>query len=204
MRIIAGLHRGRQIDAPEGLTTRPMTDRVRENLFNLLRDYVEGAVVLDVFCGSGALGLEALSRGAAACTFVDPNDAAIAAVETNVQRLGLMEQVRIIRRSALRPGPWIRPREAAAYTLIFVDPPYRMTAAEDGQRQLAEMASALTACGLVAPAAVVMLRAERGVKIPLPWPGFVAYDERSYGTTTLHLMVLAARTEPLPPPHRGT
>ena len=63
------------------------------------------------------------------------------------------------------------------------------------------MASALAACGLVAPAAMVMLRAERGVKIPLPWPGFAVYDERSYGTTTLHLMVLAARTEPLPPPH---
>ena len=155
----------------QGLTTRPMTDRVRENLFNLLRDYVEGAVVLDVFCGSGALGLEALSRGAAACTFVDADDAAIAAVETNVQRLGLMEQVRIIRRSALRPGPWIRPREAAAYTLLFVDPPYRMTAAEDGQRQLAEMASALAACGLVAPAAVVMLRAERGARYPCPGRG---------------------------------
>jgi 16S rRNA G966 N2-methylase RsmD len=82
---------------------------------------------------------------------------------------------------------------------MFADPPYRMTAAEAGQQQLAEMASELAACGLLAPAAVVMLRTERDTKIPLPWPGFALFDQRSYGSTTLHLMVLAARTEPLPP-----
>ena len=105
MRIIAGIHRTRQIDAPEGLTTRPMTDRVRENLFNLLGDTVGGATVLDLFCGSGALGLEALSRGAAPVTFVDADLAAVTVVEANCRRLGLEKQARILRRDVLRPGP---------------------------------------------------------------------------------------------------
>lgn len=189
MRIIGGFHRGRQIDAPEGLTTRPMTDRVRENLFNLLRDEVPEAVVLDVFCGSGALGLEALSRGAATCTFVDADEGAIQAVGTNCERLGLSKQARILRRDALRPGTWLRPAGAAAYTVIFIDPPYVMTAEPSGQARLAGMIAEFVRIGLVAPNAAVMIRTERDVQIPLPWEGFIKYDERSYGSTTLYLMM---------------
>jgi len=188
MRIIAGFHRGRQIEAPEGLTTRPMTDRVRENLFNILAPLVEDAVVLDLFCGSGALGLEALSRGAAYATFVDADRAAIEAVETNCRRLGLQERARILRRDALRPGPWIRPVGAATYTLLFADPPYRLTADPAGQEQLAGAVAVLERLGCVAPGAMAMLRVERGTKVALPWPGFDLADERSYGTTTFYLM----------------
>jgi len=188
MRIIAGTHRTRQIEAPEGLTTRPMTDRVRENLFNLLGGAVPDAVVLDLFCGSGALGLEALSRGAAGCTFVDSDRDAVNAVETNCRRLGLLDRVRVLRRDVLRPGAWIRPAGAAAYTLIFVDPPYKMTADPAGQQRLAEMVQALVRLGCVAAGAIAMLRAERGTRVSLPWSGFELADARSYGTTTLYLM----------------
>jgi 16S rRNA (guanine966-N2)-methyltransferase len=191
MRIIAGTHRRRQIVAPEGLTTRPMTDRVRENLFNLLGPAVEGAVVLDLFCGSGALGLEALSRGAARATFVDTDAAAIGAVETNCRRLGLKGRARVLRRDALRPGPWMRPIGAASYALVLVDPPYRMTADSAGQQRLADMVQALVRLGCVVPQTVAMLRTERGVAIELPWEGFGLADERSYGRTTLYLMVRA-------------
>jgi len=191
MRIIAGIHRTRQIDAPEGLTTRPMTDRVRENLFNLLGDAVVGATVLDLFCGSGALGIEALSRGATRVTFVDADRAAVTVVETNCKRLGLEQQARVLRRDVLRPGPWIRPVGAKDYTLLFVDPPYKMSADPAGQAQLAAMAQALVGLGCVAPGAIAMIRAERGVKLGLPWPGFELVDGRSYGTTTLYLMTHA-------------
>ena len=189
MRIIAGIHRGRQIVAPEGLTTRPMTDRVRENLFNILAPLVDEAVVLDLFCGSGALGLESLSRGAARATFVDTDAAAIEAVETNCGRLGLNERARILRRDVLRPGPWIRPIGVASYTLIFVDPPYKMTADPAGQQRLAEMVRALARLGCVAARTVAMLRTERGAAIELPWEGFGLADQRSYGSTTLYLMI---------------
>jgi len=191
MRIIAGIHRTRQIDAPEGLTTRPMTDRVRENLFNLLGNTVVGATVLDLFCGSGALGLEALSRGAARVTFVDADLAAVTVVEANCRRLGLEKQARILRRDVLRPGPWIRPVGAKDYTLVFVDPPYKMSADPQGQAQLAAMAQTLVQLECIARGALVMLRAERGTRVGLPWAGFELVEGRSYGTTTLYLMTYA-------------
>jgi 16S rRNA (guanine966-N2)-methyltransferase len=188
LRIIAGFHRGREIDAPEGMATRPMTDRVRESLFNILQAEVPEAVVLDLFCGSGALGLESLSRGAAACTFVDSGGLAVETVEMNCERLGLSDRVRILRRDALSPGPWIKPAGAAAYTLIFVDPPYAMTADPGGRARLKSMAAELVRMGVIAVGATAMLRAERGIDVELPWEGFVVDDTRTYGSTTLHLM----------------
>jgi len=188
MRIIAGIHRTRQIEAPEGLLTRPMTDRVRENLFNLLGDTVVNATVLDLFCGSGALGIEALSRGATRVTFVDTDLAAVNVVETNCERLGLEKQARILRRDVLRPGPWIRPVGAKDYALIFIDPPYKMSAEPGGQAQLAAMVEALAGLECVARGALAMIRVERNTRITLPWAGFEFSDQRSYGTTTLCLM----------------
>ena len=188
MRIIAGIHRTRQIEAPEGLVTRPMTDRVRENLFNLLGDTVVNATVLDLFCGSGALGIEALSRGATRVTFVDTDLAAVNVVETNCERLGLEKQARILRRDVLRPGPWIRPVGAKDYALIFIDPPYKMSAEPGGQAQLAAMVEALAGLECVARGALAMIRVERNTRITLPWAGFEFSDQRSYGTTTLCLM----------------
>jgi len=188
MRIIAGIHRTRQIEAPEGLLTRPMTDRVRENLFNLLGDTVVNATVLDLFCGSGALGIEALSRGATRVTFVDTDLAAVNVVETNCKRLGLEKQARILRRDVLRPGPWIRPVGAKDYALIFIDPPYKMSAEPGGQAQLAAMVEAIAGLECVARGALAMIRVERNTRITLPWAGFEFSDQRSYGTTTLCLM----------------
>jgi len=197
MRIIGGEFRRRALIAPQGQTTRPMTDRVRENLFNLLGpEAAAGAVACDLFCGSGALGLEALSRGADACTFVDQDGAAIAAVEENCERLGVEDRARIERRDALRPGAWIVPPDGESYTLLFVDPPYKIPAADQGRRRLEEMARRLVALGCVAPGAVAMLRAKRGTDPGLPWEGFELVDERSYGTTTLHLMVKHAPGKP--------
>jgi len=165
-----------------------MTDRVRENLFNILGPCVEGAVVLDLFAGSGALGLEALSRGAAFCQFVENHPAAIRAIETNVAALRFDQQVRIARRDALRPGPWLTPPEGRPYTLIFADPPYALTHTAEGRKQLAEMAHGLAELGCLAAGALAMLRLKRGVPMDVPWPGFDVTDQRTYGTTTLVLM----------------
>jgi 16S rRNA (guanine966-N2)-methyltransferase len=195
MRIIAGIHRGRKLVAPEGLTTRPMTDRVRENLFNILAPHLDGAVVLDLFCGSGALGLEALSRGARWCLLVDSDPEAVTSAETNAATLRLTKQAKVVRRDALRPGPWIRPPAGQAYTLVFTDPPYRLTDSPEGRERLAAMARALADLGCLAPGATAMLRMRRGVCLETPWPGFEAADERTYGTTTLHLMRRSERSD---------
>jgi 16S rRNA (guanine(966)-N(2))-methyltransferase RsmD len=128
VRIIAGELRGRRIEAPEGDATRPMLDRVREAVFSTLGDRVEGAVVLDLFAGSGALGLECASRGARSVRSVERARAALDALKKNVEDLGLSECVRVIRGDALDPRAWQEKDAAAAvlYSLAFLDPPYPM------------------------------------------------------------------------------
>lgn len=121
MRIIAGKWRGRRIEAPQGLSTRPTADRVRETLFSMLASRLgtfEGLRVGDLFAGSGALGLEALSRGAASATFVEIDPKATAAIRRNAEKLGAGERVRVIAGSALA-----LPR-SEPFDLIFADPPY--------------------------------------------------------------------------------
>ena len=121
MRIIAGEWRGRPLDAPSGQGTRPTADRVRETLFSMLTSRLgtfEGLRVADLFAGSGALGLEALSRGAAFATFIETDRGAAAMIRRNAERLGAMERVRILGGSALAL-PTSEP-----FDLMFADPPY--------------------------------------------------------------------------------
>ena len=118
MRIIAGSHRGARIAAPKGIATRPTGDRVREAAFNLIGP-VDGAVVLDVFAGSGAMGLEALSRGAAAVTFVEADRAACRTIADNLAKLRLAGA-----RITCQDAVWALRQEARTYQLVLVDPPY--------------------------------------------------------------------------------
>jgi 16S rRNA (guanine966-N2)-methyltransferase len=117
MRIIAGSHRGRRIDAPAGQATRPTSDRVRENAFNLIGP-VEGASVLDLFAGSGALGLEALSRGAARAVFVESSRDACRQINANLDKLGL--DATVLCQDATRALA----SERGTYDLVLCDPPY--------------------------------------------------------------------------------
>jgi len=130
MRIISGTHRGRTLLGPEDdLTTRPITDRVKENLFNRLQSLgVLGyGRVLDVFAGTGSMGLEALSRGAEHCTFVDQDRSAITRLEENLDTLGIdPERTKVVSGSALLPI-WTYPLVDESITLALVDPPYMMT-----------------------------------------------------------------------------
>lgn len=125
MRIIAGERKGHTIHAPRGHDTRPTSDRVRENVFNIVAPWVEDARVLDVYAGSGAMGLEALSRGAAAVVFVESDADAVRAIERNLDKLRLTGAT-IVRTGASTALA----QEAAAgrqYDLVLVDPPYAMT-----------------------------------------------------------------------------
>jgi 16S rRNA (guanine966-N2)-methyltransferase len=128
MRIVAGKFKGRPLIAPKGRTTRPTSDRAREAIFNILAHAewappLEGARVIDLFAGSGSLGLEALSRGAGFCLFVDAGNGARGAIRSNVEMLGLFGHTRIHRRSATALGP--RPSNLGdPFDLAFLDPPY--------------------------------------------------------------------------------
>ena len=118
MRIIAGTKRGARIAAPKGLATRPTGDRVREAAFNLIGP-VDGATVLDLFAGSGAMGLEALSRGAASATFVESDRAACRSIQQNLEKLGLTG-ARVVCADAV----WTVRQDPRTYDLVLVDPPY--------------------------------------------------------------------------------
>lgn len=135
MRIIAGRARSRTILAPEGRDTRPTLDRVRENLFNVLMRRVIDARVLDLFAGSGALSMEAISRGAAHATLVDIDRAAIRCIQQNIAALKFDQETRVI------PADWLSAvstltREGAKFDLIFLDPPYKMHDLSDVARSL--------------------------------------------------------------------
>lgn len=120
MRIIAGTFRSRLLEAPTGLATRPTSDRLRETLFNVLAPRIGGARLLDLYAGSGAVGIEALSRGAASVDFVERAPAALSALRNNLTKLGIKKDFRIHPGSV---GGFLR-RSMTAYDLIFLDPPY--------------------------------------------------------------------------------
>jgi 16S rRNA (guanine966-N2)-methyltransferase len=173
MRVIAGEFGGRKLVAPEGRATRPTSDRVREALFSILGD-VSGARVLDLFAGSGALAVEALSRGAAAATLVDSAQTAIDVIRRNLETLGIGAEV--VRRPALR---FLQAASDGArqYDLVFVDPPYRQ-ASTFGR----ELTAALRP--VLAGHARVVVESDRRSPLELE---LVLRDQRHYGDTLIQI-----------------
>jgi len=123
VRIIAGKWRRRKLASPEGRSTRPPTDFIRENIFNILRDDIEGASVLDLFAGSGSFGIEALSRGAGSCIFVENGRAALRALKENLRSLEVGEAASVLMRDVFRARNRIA-EEGRRFDLIFCDPPF--------------------------------------------------------------------------------
>jgi 16S rRNA (guanine(966)-N(2))-methyltransferase RsmD len=122
MRVIAGSFRSRTLQAPAGLATRPTSDRLRETLFNVLAPRIQGTAFLDLYAGSGAVGIEALSRGAASVVFVERAASAIRVLQTNLDKLGLTEGYRIVAGSV---GGYLRKMEGGPpFDVVFLDPPY--------------------------------------------------------------------------------
>jgi 16S rRNA (guanine966-N2)-methyltransferase len=177
MRIVGGQFRGRPLAAPDDLATRPTSDRVREAVFNILAhgipDFaVEGTRVLDLFAGTGALGLEALSRGAVYCLFVEEGAEARAVIRRNIEAFSLTGVTKIFRRDATNLGP---AGSLARFGLVFLDPPYG--------KGLAERALASAAAGdWLGPGAIAAVEERKGEPIALP-PEFAELDRRSWGDT---------------------
>lgn len=178
MRIIAGAWRGRPLTAPEGRNTRPTGDRAREGLFSMLASRIgrfEGLHVADLFAGSGALGLEALSRGAAHCLFVDSDRAAVACIRVNVERLGASDRADV-RQQAVEHGGAPPPRPC---DLIFLDPPYGTGLAEAALERISNPA-------WLARSGWVSVETDKaGLALP---SGFNAQASRRFGKAHLHLL----------------
>lgn len=188
MRIVGGAFRGRALVAPEGQGTRPTSDRARQAVFNVLEhaawsEPMDGARVLDLYAGSGALGFEAVSRGAGFCLFVEIDDGARGAIRENAEAFGLFGRTRVHRRSATDLG--VRPGSAGeAFDLAFLDPPYRQGLGEQTLARLVEG-------DWLKPGAVVVF--ERGSDEPeIDTPGFERLDTRDYGAARVVFLRRAA------------
>jgi len=187
MRIVSGRFRGKALIAPPGADTRPTSDRARQAIFNILEHApwspgLQGARVMDVFAGSGALGLEALSRGAAMCLFVETDEAARGAIRQNIDAMDLFGATRVHRRDAADLG--VKPgSDGEPFDLAFLDPPYGKRL---GEKALAGLASG----GWLKPGATCVF--ERGAgEVDGPPPGYELLDARTYGAAKVLFLRLA-------------
>ncbi|MGJ8545929.1 MAG: 16S rRNA (guanine(966)-N(2))-methyltransferase RsmD [Sulfitobacter sp.] len=183
MRIIAGQHRGVALASvgkgDPGAHLRPTSDRVRESLFSMLThlDVIHGARVLDLFAGTGALALEAISRGAREAVLVEKGRVAQGLIKQNIDKLRLGQQVTLMRNDATRLGDWI----AAPFDLVFLDPPY-------GKAMGEKALGSARAGGWLAPGAMIVWEESNPQNAP---EGFTREDSRKYGDTHVTLLRLA-------------
>ena len=195
MRVIAGELRGRRLKAPEGEGTRPMLDRVREALFATLQPWLEGAFVLDLFAGSGVLGIEALSRGARRVRFVERNAGVCQCLESNVAELGLDDAVELVRGDALQRFSWgDRPAD-----IVFLDSPYPLLEELRTRRALFEALVELVRSHL-APEGVLVFHAPHRQVQPSEFGAGLVVRERVYGSNSLWYV---QRDQPEPPKAEG-
>lgn len=188
MRITGGKLGGRRLVAPQDIRVRPTSDRTRQAIFNMLRhkDFgigfaLEGAAVLDLFAGTGALGIEALSHGARWCLLVDDSADSRAIQRENVEALGLTGATRIWRRDATDLGP-LGPSAGGPFNLVFLDPPYR-------KKMIPQALQSLKDGGWLAPQALIV--AESDASEPFDAPGFTLLDARDHGETRLRFLTIA-------------
>ena len=177
MRIVGGSLRGRRLQSPKDQSIRPTTDRNRESLFNILRhrfaDHLQGRV-LDIFAGTGALGLEALSRGASDVLFVEKSSQGAALIQQHIADFGVASNARLLRRDATKPG---RLDSDLPFDLIFADPPY-------GKKLGEQAVAALRQNGWLAENALLVLE-EKKSALPKQLDGFDMLDQRSFGETEI-------------------
>ena len=175
MRVVSGSARGSKLQPVPGMNTRPTTDRVKENVFNLIQDHVRDADVLDLFAGTGQLGIEALSRGAAHCDFIEHNGTAYNVVSKNVQTARVQDRASLHRVEA---RDFLAKAAAKKYSLIFLDPPYGGTILENALSGI-ERFDILSANGIIICESAVEDRFAHG---------FEVIRERRYGATMITVL----------------
>jgi 16S rRNA (guanine966-N2)-methyltransferase len=202
MRVIAGKFRGSKLDAPEGATTRPITDRIKETLFNIigarlaLPGFVPEVDVLDLFAGTGGLGIEALSRGARTCLFVEHDRRGVRTLRENVSRLGLTCAGPTAVCRICTDNAWSMrfPSIAGGYGLVFLDPPYRAAADPAGQLRVIDLLNRIAP--VLSPSGLLVFRHQSATRLPLETlRGLRCVDQRELGTMRLWFF-----SPPTPPP----
>ncbi len=179
VRVISGSARGRSLKAVPGMGTRPTTDKVKEAIFSMIGPYFDGGYVLDLFAGTGGLGIEALSRGAERAIFVDMDPKSIDVIKQNLKTAKLENQAEVYRNDAMRAIKALEKR-AKGFDLIFLDPPYKMTNADEMMLDLAQR-------GLVQEDATVMVEHDAGHVYPEQVGEFRQTRVSNYGETTVSI-----------------
>ncbi|MEM7682029.1 MAG: RsmD family RNA methyltransferase [Planctomycetota bacterium] len=191
MRVIAGTHRGRTLAGPENDgTTRPITDRVKENLFNRLQSLGmltpeepgQAWSVVDIYCGSGSLGIECLSRGAERCLFIESDGTAYRQLEHNLEHFDLLDRAEALQTSAT-PAAWARGLAPESIRLAFVDPPYALSEDPDAARAVGRVLEAIAPA--LEPGGVALWRTAVEIT-PDAQPGYDGPESVSYGGMALH------------------
>jgi 16S rRNA (guanine(966)-N(2))-methyltransferase RsmD len=184
MRIIAGSKRGMKLFSPEGMDTRPVTDRVKESMFNILfsKGYPEGCVVADLFCGTGSMGLEALSRGAAWATLIDGDRRVIEILKRNIEKADFVSQSKAVCANILKVGAAPTP-EYGLYDLVFVDPPYAMSEDSELNTQVGKLMCLI--CQQVKDNGLVILRTHEQAQVRESYDRLGQIDSRTWGKMTV-------------------
>ncbi|WP_369823179.1 16S rRNA (guanine(966)-N(2))-methyltransferase RsmD [Listeria sp. ILCC792] len=179
MRVIAGSKKGRALKAVPGKTTRPTTDKIKESLFSIIGPFFDGEKVLDLFAGSGGLGIEALSRGAGEAVFIDQASLAVKTVKENLTACRLENQAVVYRNDAMRALKIFQKNEEV-FDLVFLDPPYK-------KQQLAKILTFLDEANLVSDGALVVCEYEKDDALPDAIGRFTKTREVNYGITVLSI-----------------
>ncbi|WP_238996761.1 16S rRNA (guanine(966)-N(2))-methyltransferase RsmD [Paenibacillus pinistramenti] len=179
MRVISGSARGRALKAVPGMGTRPTTDKVKEAIFSMIGPYFEGGNVLDLFAGTGGLGIEALSRGMDKGVFIDMDVKAVETVKANLKQTGLSGQAEVYKNDAERALKALAKR-GIQFDLVFLDPPYRLKHGDELIGRMDELA-------LLSDEAVVVLEYESSYEYPERIPGFVFTKKAVYGETAVSI-----------------
>ena len=188
MRIIAGSKRGMKLLAPKGMATRPITDRVKESLFSILvnrYDAIEQGLVADLFCGTGSLGLEALSRGAQSAIFIERDSRTTAILEKNIARAGFVAESKVIRANAFKIGA-PTPASGEKFDLVFVDPPYPRSEDTTEKSQLGRLLTLLNE--QMAPDGIAVVRTSEKTALLDKYDRLQIMERRTWGTMAVAIM----------------
>ncbi len=172
--------KGHRLTAPKGLNTRPTADRTKESVFNILGGSVQTRQVLDLFAGTGALGIEALSRGAARAVFIDQANAALTAIRDNIRKLGLGDRTHVIRWNIIKNLKCLSPLPVS-FDLVFMDPPYAAQA-------IPPTLDALVASGKLASGARIVIEHDARNRLESPPAPLTIIDQRRFGKTLVTFM----------------
>ena len=175
MRVITGMAKGMKLTAAPGQEIRPTADRVKESIFSAVQFDVEGRRVLDLFAGSGQMGVEALSRGAAGCVFVDNSDAAVNTIYKNLEHTGLSNAAKVVKADY---KAFLQRADKRSFDLVFVDPPYSGGYAE-------KVIKAVQAFDILAPYAIIVLETARDERLKDDYGGIQKGREYVYGSTKI-------------------